>query len=222
MSGDLLPVGGFPLVTGGAAPPSTGGARRDTRAGPHRTGRARPSPPAAPQTKAAATPNVGLARTRAAGPELAAVPRPEPRRHPGRPAAGARLDESPAEAACGGARWALAWSWFAIEDGLAVTQEQRGDDELVVAYDFATGRPLWIHADAARYATVIAGVGRGRRPRSTTGRVFALGATGILNALDLASGRRSGRTTWCEENGGAPRDVGQERLAAGRRAAASW
>ena len=81
------------------------------------------------------------------------------------------------------------WSAFAVAGGLAVTQEQRGGEELVVAYDLATGRPRWSHADRTRYETVIAGVGPRATPAIAGGRVFALGATGILNALDLVSGR---------------------------------
>jgi outer membrane protein assembly factor BamB len=83
-----------------------------------------------------------------------------------------------------------AWSGFAIADGIAVTQEQRGSEERVVAYDARSGRALWSHADLARYATVIAGVGPRATPTIEAGRVFTLGATGILNALELASGRR--------------------------------
>ena len=83
-----------------------------------------------------------------------------------------------------------AWSGFAIADGIAVTQEQRGGEERVVAYDRARRRALWSHADATRYATVIAGVGPRATPTIEAGRVFTLGATGILNALELASGRR--------------------------------
>jgi outer membrane protein assembly factor BamB len=83
-----------------------------------------------------------------------------------------------------------AWSGFAIADGIAVTQEQRGAEERVVAYDARTGRALWSHADVARYATVIAGVGPRATPTIDGGRVYTLGATGLLNALELASGRR--------------------------------
>ena len=82
------------------------------------------------------------------------------------------------------------WSGFAIADGMAVTQEQRGDFERVVAYELRSGRPLWSHADAARYATVIAGVGPRATPTIAGGRVYTLGATGLLNALELASGRK--------------------------------
>jgi outer membrane protein assembly factor BamB len=81
------------------------------------------------------------------------------------------------------------WSGFAISGGIAVTQEQRGDEERVVAYDARSGRPLWSHAERARYETVIAGVGPRATPTIEGSSVYAMGATGILSALDLASGK---------------------------------
>jgi outer membrane protein assembly factor BamB len=81
------------------------------------------------------------------------------------------------------------WSGFAIAPGIGVTQEQRGDEERVVAYDPRSGRPLWSHADRARYETVIAGVGPRATPTIEGSRVYAMGATGILSALELASGK---------------------------------
>ncbi len=80
------------------------------------------------------------------------------------------------------------WSAFAVAGRIAVTQEQRGEDELVTAYDLATGERLWEHADAGRYETTIAGVGPRATPTIAEGRVFALGALGRLNALELETG----------------------------------
>jgi outer membrane protein assembly factor BamB len=83
-----------------------------------------------------------------------------------------------------------AWSSFAVAAGQAVTQEQRGEEEVVVSYDLATGEVRWFHADRARYATAIAGEGPRATPTLAGGRVFTMGATGRLNALGLADGRR--------------------------------
>lgn len=83
-----------------------------------------------------------------------------------------------------------AWSGFAVVGERALTQEQEGENELVTCYDLADGRPLWRHADAARYFTTLAGEGPRCTPTVVSNRVFALGATGILNCLDLADGRR--------------------------------
>ena len=82
-----------------------------------------------------------------------------------------------------------AWSSFAIVGGRAVTQEQHGPEEQVVCYDLATGRKLWQHADSTRYETAIAGVGPRATPTIAGDRVFTLGATGILNCLELDTGK---------------------------------
>jgi outer membrane protein assembly factor BamB len=103
------------------------------------------------------------------------------------------------------AKWRVAvgegWSGFVLANGIAVTQEQRGPEERVVAYDAASGRALWSHADPVRYATTIAGIGPRATPTIEGGRVFTMGATGILNALDLASGRRLWTHDVLAENG---------------------
>jgi len=83
-----------------------------------------------------------------------------------------------------------AWSGFALAGGLAVTQEQRGAEECVVALDLASGRTVWSHRDTARYATTVAGEGPRATPTIVGKRVFTLGATGILNCLELATGKR--------------------------------
>jgi len=82
-----------------------------------------------------------------------------------------------------------AWSGFVVAGDFAVTQEQRGEQEMVVAYDLSSGRPLWSHSDNARYNTTIAGEGPRATATIASSRVFALGATGILNCLDLATGK---------------------------------
>jgi outer membrane protein assembly factor BamB len=81
------------------------------------------------------------------------------------------------------------WSGFAIAGERAVTQEQRGEEELVVCYELRTGRPLWSHADTARYFTTLAGEGPRATPGISGDKVVTLGSTGILNCLDLATGR---------------------------------
>jgi outer membrane protein assembly factor BamB len=95
-----------------------------------------------------------------------------------------------------------AWSAFVIAGEVCLTQEQRGADECVVAYELATGRPLWLHADPARYQTTIAGEGPRATPTVVSNRVFTCGATGILNCLDLITGRRLWSRDLLREHGG--------------------
>jgi outer membrane protein assembly factor BamB len=80
------------------------------------------------------------------------------------------------------------WSSFAVWGDRVFTQEQRGDEEIVACYSAATGEPLWRHADAARFWESNAGPGPRATPTIFDGRVYAQGATGILNALDANTG----------------------------------
>lgn len=93
-----------------------------------------------------------------------------------------------------------AWSGFAVKDGLAVTQEQRGEHEYVVCYELLTGRSVWTHSDTARYATTIAGEGPRATPTILDDRVFTFGGTGILTCLDLRTGKVHWRKDTAKEN----------------------
>jgi len=92
-----------------------------------------------------------------------------------------------------------AWSSFAVAEGIAVTQEQAGESERVLALDLLTGEERWSHEDEGVRLLLVREENRGAAmggdgPRSTPvvegETVVSVGATGIVNALDLATGAR--------------------------------
>jgi outer membrane protein assembly factor BamB len=90
------------------------------------------------------------------------------------------------------------WSSVIVVDGHLVTQEQRGEKEVVVCYDSATGNELWVHEDALRFDEALSGPG----PRATPtyadrdgGRIYTLGSKGKFNCLAA----RTGEVVWSKE-----------------------
>ncbi|MCO6045434.1 PQQ-like beta-propeller repeat protein [Aeoliella sp. ICT_H6.2] len=92
------------------------------------------------------------------------------------------------------------WSSFAIVGDYAVTQEQRGADELVVCYRLSTGDVVWTHTDNARHDPGdmqggLGGIGPRATPTIHQQRVYTMGATGVVNCLDA----RTGEALWSHD-----------------------
>ncbi|MFL5328927.1 MAG: PQQ-binding-like beta-propeller repeat protein [Gemmataceae bacterium] len=87
------------------------------------------------------------------------------------------------------------YAGFAVVDELAVTIEQRGDDEAVVAYQTSTGRELWQHRYPTRFSEALGGDGPRATPTVHDGNVYALGAAGRLTCLDA----RTGKLIWAAD-----------------------
>lgn len=90
---------------------------------------------------------------------------------------------------------------FVIAHGRAFTIEQRGPQEVVAAYDVATGRELWTNAWTAFFQEYQGGDGPRATPTWSDGRVYALGALGELRCLEDATGRVVWRINILEDNG---------------------
>lgn len=82
------------------------------------------------------------------------------------------------------------WSSFAVLGNRLYTQEQRGDDEVVVCYEADSGKEFWVHHDeGVRFVEAVGGNGPRATPTFAAGRLYTLGATGKLNCLDAATGK---------------------------------
>lgn len=81
------------------------------------------------------------------------------------------------------------WSSFAVVGDYCVTMEQRDEREATVCYELLTGHELWAHYETASFYEATSGEGPRTTPTIHAGRVYSLGATGILNCLDGATGK---------------------------------
>jgi outer membrane protein assembly factor BamB len=90
---------------------------------------------------------------------------------------------------------------FVIAGGRAFTIEQRGPKEVVAAYDVKSGRELWTNAWDAAFTESMGGDGPRATPTWSDGRLYALGATGELRALDEGTGRVVWRTNMLADSG---------------------
>lgn len=90
---------------------------------------------------------------------------------------------------------------FVVADGRAFTIEQRGPEEVVAAYEVATGREIWTHRWRARFSEMMGGDGPRATPVWSDGLLYALGGTGDLRCLDASTGRLVWHKNILEDNG---------------------
>ncbi|MBX9652997.1 PQQ-binding-like beta-propeller repeat protein [bacterium] len=94
----------------------------------------------------------------------------------------------------------LGWGAMAIVGDVAFTQEQRESDECVVCYELRTGKILWIHADDTAFLSTFGGNGPRATPTVDEGKVYTVGATGIVQCLDGQTGSVIWKTDILPEN----------------------
>jgi outer membrane protein assembly factor BamB len=93
------------------------------------------------------------------------------------------------------------WSSFAVVGKYLFTQEQLRDEEMVVCYDAETGDVIWAHKDTARFHEGVGGDGPRATPTFHNGKLYVQGATGILNCLDAATGRKVWSVNIADDSG---------------------
>lgn len=81
------------------------------------------------------------------------------------------------------------YSSFAVAGNVAITLEQRRDQEAVVCYDAATGKERWAYAYPAHFTETLGGTGPRATPTIADGNVFSLGAAGMLVCLEATTGK---------------------------------
>jgi outer membrane protein assembly factor BamB len=81
------------------------------------------------------------------------------------------------------------WGSFAVASGRLFTQEQRKAEEAVVCYDAESGEELWAWSHAARFEEESSGAGPRATPTIDGGRLYAMGATGVLTCLEARDGK---------------------------------
>ncbi|HEX6976018.1 MAG TPA: PQQ-binding-like beta-propeller repeat protein [Vicinamibacterales bacterium] len=87
-----------------------------------------------------------------------------------------------------------------VADGRVFVHSRTDPDEIVSAFDLATGKPLWSARYGStfrknQYATAMS-KGPFSTPLVSGGRVFTLGTSGVLSSFDAATGQLKWRKTW--------------------------
>ncbi|PQO45149.1 PQQ-binding-like beta-propeller repeat protein [Blastopirellula marina] len=80
------------------------------------------------------------------------------------------------------------WSSFCVIGQQIVTQEQRGDEEMVTCYDANSGQPVWEYGIETRFEESLAGPGPRATPTFHAGKVYTGGGSGFVSCINAADG----------------------------------
>jgi outer membrane protein assembly factor BamB len=90
-----------------------------------------------------------------------------------------------------------------VAGGRVFVHSRRDPDEIVSAFELATGKPLWSQRYSAAFSKNQYAVQMARGPNSTPlvhgGRVITLGMSAILSSFDAATGELKWRKDWSKE-----------------------
>lgn len=100
------------------------------------------------------------------------------------------------------------WSSIAVVDKYGFTQLQRDKEEVVLCFQIDDGKEVWSHKDESRFEEPLAGAGPRATPSFADGRLFTMGASGIFNAFDAATGKK----LWSHNLGAKYKDALNEEL----------
>jgi len=81
------------------------------------------------------------------------------------------------------------WSSFTVIGDYFFTQEQRGKKEAVVCYLVETGEEIWLSTIEESFEEIM-GNGPRATPTYKDGRLYAQGATGVVQCLDARTGKQ--------------------------------
>jgi outer membrane protein assembly factor BamB len=102
-------------------------------------------------------------------------------------------------------RTTVGWSYagVAVAGKVAITLEQRKENEAVVCYDRAKGKELWAHTYPALFtqSKTMGGNGPRSTPTIADGDVYSLGALGDLVCLDGTTGKPRWAKNILDDNG---------------------
>src|SRR5215471_1523751 len=89
------------------------------------------------------------------------------------------------------------YSGIAVDGGALLTMYRKGDQEVAIALDAATGKTLWEYPYSAGIGRMAMenGLGPHTTPLVVNDRVYTVGINAILNCLD----KKSGKLVWSKD-----------------------
>lgn len=80
------------------------------------------------------------------------------------------------------------WGSFTVVGDTIFTQEQRGENEVVTAYNAQTGNLVWMNEVKSRFTETVGGPGPRATPTYHEGKLYSQGAGGKIQCIDAATG----------------------------------